>query len=341
MLQKNIINIGGKRLEVLRETYIPSKADLTARRISKILKDDNPKYVDILVGCYGDEKRFIDIYTIIHRKSKDEAYEFKEKFIKKVKTYFEEVLCAISENNEVRLKHLSKYVHEAKYTGLGFSTKGPGKGFGKDKFNILVASIRNSEAYKSKLINDILDVELYVKNIGVDIISDLVTNLIQDVLGEYTENTLNKLAMADRIRYKKLHYWDELQKEWKVKEVATVAFSEELGGREYNYLLVPLCFTSDENQKQNILGKVFNDCVYDKFKNVILLDEDKYSYYVRNCINGNKHVDKKKVTEFLNIEYSSGIAKVGDGYLTSKGILDLVQRFDDIRMFIERDIKQQ
>lgn len=328
-------------MEIFNNTFKNLNVSSDAVRISKYLNDKNPKYVDMLIGCCGDEKRFIDMYTIIHRKLNDEAYEFKDRIIAKIKTYFEEVLKAISEtNDEVRLKYLSKYIHEAKYTNLGFSTTGPGKGFGEDKFNILITSIKNSEAYQSKFINDILDVELYVKNIGVDILSDLITNLIQDVLGEYTEDKLNQLAMADRLRYKKIHYWDEERRMWKFKEIATVSYSKKIGGREYNYLLVPNCFTCDENQKSNIIGGIFNNYVYDKFKNIVLLNEGDYSEYVRNCKNGNKYVYKKKIAEFLNNEIAPGIAKEGTGYLTPKGVLDLVQRFNDIKNFIEKEIKQ-
>lgn len=309
-------------------------------RISEYLKDTDPKYVDILVGVHGDEKRFVDMYTIIHRKYNDEAYEFKDRIILKIKTYFEEVLKAISDpNDNERLRYLSKYIHEAKYTNLGFSVDGCGKGFGEDKFNVLVNSIKNSAAYKSNFINDILDVELYVKSIGVDMISDLVTNLIQDVLGEYTERKLNDLAMADRLRYNKTHYWDELERIWKFKEIATVSYSERIGSKEYNYLLVPICFTSDENQKQNIISEIFNKYVYDKFKYVILNDEEKYSKYGTSSDNKNKSVHKKSVVEFLNNEIGQGTAKEGNGYLTSKGILDLVKRYDDIKGFIKKEIK--
>lgn len=279
------------------------------------------------------------MYTIIHRNSNNEAYKFKERIINKVRTYFEEILKATeSQNEKERLVYLAKYVHEARYTKLWFSINGPGKGLGNTKFYELITSIKNSEAYSSKRINDILDAELYVKNIGVDIISDLVTNLIQDVLGEYTENKLNQLAMADKLRYKEMHYWDDTNRKWAKKKIATVAYSEGLGQKEYNYLLIPMCFTANEDQKQFILGQIFKNYVYDKFKNIILSDEDEYDKYVSEYTTGKK-VHKKNVALFINDQYGRNLAKEGDGYLTSKGLLDLVERFDDLREFIEIKIK--
>ncbi|ELC8386060.1 hypothetical protein QYB55_001191 [Clostridium perfringens] len=44
------------------------------------------------------------MYTIIHRNSRDKGYEFKDRIVEKVKTYFEELLKAIKDNDEVRLR---------------------------------------------------------------------------------------------------------------------------------------------------------------------------------------------------------------------------------------------
>lgn len=315
------------------------KKDNDVIRISEYLQDEEPKYIDVLLGDTGDEKRFIDIYTILHRNSKDEAYEFKERIINKVRTYFGEILSAIgTTDEEKKLRYLAKYVHEARFTKLGFSIGGSGKGLGYTKFCELITSIKNSEAYNSKKINDILDAELYVKNVGVDIISDLITNLIQDILGEYTEKKLNQLAMADKLRYRKMHYWNEKTRQWAQKEIATVSYSLGIGEKEYNYLLVPTCFTANEDQKQFILGQIFREHVYNKFKNIILTNEEEYSNYIA-YYKRDKKVHKKDVALFINNNYGDGLAKVGDGYLTSKGLLDLVERFNDIREFIEEKIK--
>lgn len=268
-------------------------------KISKYLQDEKPKYVDILVGKQVDEKRFVDMYTIIHKNSKKDGYEYKDRIIKKVKTYFEEVLNAVRNNDSEKLSYLSQYTHEAKYTSLGYSLSGPGKGFGEDKFTFLVSSIRSSQAYNSNLISDILDVELYVDNVGVDIISDLVTNLIHDVLSEYTLKKVNELAMAHKIRYVKMNYWNEQSRKWEIQNLATVSYKKNLNAKEFNYLLVPYGFTGDDKQKERIIKKVFDDCVYGLYKDKVLSNVEKYNKYVHEFRNGDKDVYKKRLLNLL------------------------------------------
>lgn len=89
--------------------------------MSEYLKEELPEYVDLVLGDEGDENRFVDMYTIIHRNSKDEGYQFKYRIIEKVKTYFEEVLNAIRSHSDTKLEYLAKHVHEAKYTSLGYA----------------------------------------------------------------------------------------------------------------------------------------------------------------------------------------------------------------------------
>ena len=280
------------------------------------------------------------MYTIIHKDSKDDGNEYKNRVVEKVRTYFEEVLNAVRSCNNDRLEYLSKYIHEAKYTSLGYSTSGSGKGFGYDKFNFLVDSIKRSEAYNSGLIGDVLDVELYVDNVGVDIISDLITNLIQDILSEYTEKKLNELKMGDKIRNVVTHYWDETSNEWKTKEMPTVSYTNSLGCKEYNYLLVPKSFTADEKQKERIIKKIFDDCVYQLYRNRVLSDEEKHCEYIHEYKNGDKEVYKKKVAKFINDEFGEGSAKEGNGYLTSKGLLDLINKYDVVKNFLDSVIKK-
>ena len=64
-------------------------------KISEFLKDTNPRYVDITIGKQIDEKRFIDIFSIINCHDENEGYVYRERIINKVKTYFEEVLKAV------------------------------------------------------------------------------------------------------------------------------------------------------------------------------------------------------------------------------------------------------
>ena len=60
-------------------------------KVSDFLGDNNPRYVDIIVGENVDVKRFVDIYTILHVNKNDDGYEYKRKIVNQVKTYFDNV----------------------------------------------------------------------------------------------------------------------------------------------------------------------------------------------------------------------------------------------------------
>lgn len=307
-------------------------------RVSKYLNDDIPEYIDIIINNNNlDEKRFLDLYTIIHIRSNVVGYDVKEKIIKKVQSFFEEILNAIINDDENKHEYLSSNLHEAKYTKLGYSINGPGKALGKEKYKKLITSLKNSEAFKTNSIEDILDTELYIKDIGVDIISDLITNLIQDILSEYTEKTLNDLAMGDKIRYIDTHYWDENSNEWINEKLAMLNYKDNLNySKEYNYLLVPNSFTADSHQKERIIQNIFNNCIFEIFKSKILSDKSKNANYIGK----NNTVYKYKAIEFIKDELGENCSTKDNKYITSHGLMSLIKKYPEIKKYIDENIKK-
>lgn len=292
-------------------------------------------YIDILVGEEIDEKRFVDMYTILAVSSKKEGIEYKDRIVEKVSSYFNEVLNAVRLNDEERLKQLSKHIHEARYTRLGYSVSGPGKGFGGDKFSKLIQSMKKSNAFATGVINDILDVELYVDNIGVDIISDLITNLIQDILSEYTEEKLNSLAMAHLIRKIKTHYWDENGSCWAEKELTMLQYKKNIQEEGLYYLLVPQSYTCDEKQKERIIDNIFENSIHKVCEKIIFNNMYEYGQYVKSTKKG-PILYKKQAARFINEQIGDGLAKEeGNGYITSKGLLDLIEKYPEIKNYID------
>ena len=231
------------------------------------------------------------------------------------------------------MKIFPKNLHEAKYTMLGYSKGSPGQAFGPEKFNKLVNSIKSSRAFKSNNINSFLDIELYAKGIGVDLISDLISNLAQDVLAEYTEERLNSLSMGDKIRYVNTHCWDEEYRMWNYKELAMVNYCKEFGEKEFNYLLVPKCFTSDNTQKYKIIKNIFDNCIYDIYKKRILSDKNKYKKYMGK----NKKVYKYKVVQCINDEFGYE-TKGKRSVILFKSLLDLIIKYPQIKKYIDENI---
>lgn len=205
----------------------------------------------------------------------------------------------------------------------------------KDNFTILINSLKESDAYKNGMINDILDAQLYVKNIGVEIISDLITNLIQDVLSEYTKEKLQSLDMENNIKYCKTHYWNEYTKSWDTKEIPVIFYTNPLNKKIFSYLLVPYDFTSNENKRKKILNDIFNESVYELYEKKILSNPDKY----KNYINKDQRVYKKSVVQLINYELGENSCVLGNGYITNKGLLGLINHYDEIKEFIEVKIK--
>ena len=170
-------------------------------------------------------------------------------------------------------------------------------------------------------------------------ISDLITNLIQDMLSEYTFEVVNNLVKGDKIRKVKTHYWDENSKCWMEKQLDMLCYSSELGGKEEYYLLVPKSFTAYANQKDVIMKEIFNGCIYSIYEKKILSDENEYGNYIHYGKNSKK-VYKKAVANLISNEFSKESVKKGNGYITTKGLLDLVKKYPEIRDFIKNDLKK-
>lgn len=312
-------------------------------KISEVLNDNTPKYVDISIIKNIDEERFVSIYSILTCYNKCEGYEYKDRIINKVRTYFEELLNAIRNDNKEKLNYLSKNIGEAKFTKLGYSKTKSGSAIGKKKFEELINSIKKSDAYETGDIGDILDVQLYADKIDVDNISDLITNLVYDVFSDYTVGKLENLGCSDRLDYYKLHYWNENLRQWEEKELSVISFGdmENLSNEErYNYLLVPFSFTSDKYQTRHIYKDIFDNIVYDLFSKKFLENPYDYQEYIYEYADGiRKKVNKKSVAKFIKDKFSKDFAKESGEYLTPKGLLYLIKNYSEVRDYVEKNIK--
>ncbi len=105
-------------------------------------------------------------------------------------SFFEQVLLAIKEDDDKRLKELFYPLSEPNETHLGLSKgKSRGRSLGsKAKANELIAALRRSRAAKSGLLEDLEDTALFVDGIGRDILSDITTCIIRSQLITYTQN---------------------------------------------------------------------------------------------------------------------------------------------------------
>lgn len=100
-----------------------------------------------------------------------------------IRSFFNEVLDALRNNNTEYATHLLSHLHEPNETCLGVSEGEPsGRGVGTHKSGQLAGALVNSRAFATGLLSDISEAELFLRNVGPDTISDLTTNVLRGLL---------------------------------------------------------------------------------------------------------------------------------------------------------------
>ncbi|GIQ76212.1 hypothetical protein BraRD5C2_46560 [Bradyrhizobium sp. RD5-C2] len=111
------------------------------------------------------------------------------------------------------------HLTEPRETFLGVSTGNPqGRGVGPRQARQLITAIARSKAYKTGLLSDLSEMALYVEGIDRDKISDLTTNIIRELLIDYTQQQCD-LYDVPTTRYSGPALWDGDRKNWVAKYV--------------------------------------------------------------------------------------------------------------------------
>lgn len=106
-----------------------------------------------------------------------------------IRSFFNEVLDQLRAGDMNRARHLLSHLHEPNETFLGESTGRPsGRGVGRDKAELLADALINSRAFETGVLSDVSEAELFIRGVGPDTISDLVTNVLRGLLSQYTMN---------------------------------------------------------------------------------------------------------------------------------------------------------
>lgn len=131
-----------------------------------------------------------------------------------LRTFFLEVLDSLRQNKNERAEHLMSHLSEPRETYLGVSKGNPkGKGVGKKQARELIKAIENSSAYSTGLLSDFSEMSLYVEGMDRDKISDLTTNIIRELLIEYTQEQCNIFDITTS-QYSSPAVWKNDKKEW-------------------------------------------------------------------------------------------------------------------------------
>ncbi len=149
-------------------------------------------FVDVDPAC--DLGSFVDPYAI---EIKDDQWS--AECGDHIRSFFDEVLTALRKNDERRARYLVAHLHEPKETYLGLSAGKPqGRGVGTLQGDLILQALRKSVAFKTGLLSDLAEAELFIEGIGRDKLSGLTTNVIRGPLCEYTKTQCNLHGITTR-----------------------------------------------------------------------------------------------------------------------------------------------
>lgn len=144
-------------------------------------KQPTVDFVD--VDIHGDTRVFIDPRALRLLPS-----EWGNRCVSLVQSFFRATLTAIRNRDDKQGQRLLGCLHEPNETHLGLS-KGVARGraLGPRLAKDVWKALRDSEAAKKGLLEDLEDTVLMIEGISNDIISDITTNIIREPLIEYTQ----------------------------------------------------------------------------------------------------------------------------------------------------------
>lgn len=152
--------------------------------------------------------------------------------------FFSEVFDAASKCDEGRLFHLLSFGREPNETHLGLSTaRSRGKGVSPEILMPVIQDIIRQKLLDRGLITQISDLPLWTPNFGPDRLSDLTTNIIREVLYDFSCEQFELLGIPVPAEETNLAIaWDPIVHDW-----CQMGFPR-LGAGRYRVLLVPKCF---------------------------------------------------------------------------------------------------
>ena len=160
------------------------------------------------INMQVDNRHFIDPYKIIESNS-----EIAKISRKSIVSFFECFFECIKKGDTGILYELGIDLHEINATCLGYGEgKNPkGKGF---SYNDLLKIYTNSRKLKDMQLEDFFDVLVFTSRLGSDKVSDLVTNLIQFYLIDFTIECCLKNGIKFELKEEKVKKWDISNKKW-------------------------------------------------------------------------------------------------------------------------------
>lgn len=158
---------------------------------------------------------------------------------KTLQNYFQYLLDLLR-NEEIRqAEELFSYLGETNELCLGLSEGTPaGKGMGPTDAENIFASLMESEAYVTGLMEDIEDFRIFVPNVDKDKVSDMTANIIKKHLIKYTQRQCALWDIPLQEGVISGHFWNPATRQWEIE------YTNMLVHNEKKIILVPKKFVS-------------------------------------------------------------------------------------------------
>lgn len=132
-----------------------------------------------------------------------------------VQNFFETVLQQIKAGDHKAAESLLRELREPNETHLGLSRgRSRGRALGEGSAHDVWGALSQSAAAKSGLVKDLEDTVLLIPGIGVDIVSDITTNIIRGPLIEYTHEQCSQLGIPLSEGVPSGPMWHAGRREW-------------------------------------------------------------------------------------------------------------------------------
>jgi len=131
-----------------------------------------------------DHRLFLDAYFLANRPD-----QWSVQASKTIRSFFNQFVALIRKKKDVEARALFEHLHEPNETCLGLSKGNPqGRGVGNEFADRLFASLKDSKAVQTGLVEDLEDARIFVPGINKDLASDMATNIIRAHLLKYTKS---------------------------------------------------------------------------------------------------------------------------------------------------------
>jgi len=184
-------------------------------------------FVDIDLN--GDLPLYVDPFAIANHDN-----EWARRCNDRIIAFFQHAIDAIHRGDTAVSERMLSNLSEPNETRLGVSRGQPqGRGVsGKQAFDLHHA-LASSQAARTGILSELAECDLFVEGIGRDKVSDITTNVLRDLLIEYTQSQceLHGIPLIGNVASGRI--WDESAGRWREKYAALPVY------RDAKILLVP------------------------------------------------------------------------------------------------------